>query len=152
MARRVGLVEVLDGHVGLDVSCLDRVYLNAYVPNLQVPGQVAMFCTRHLGKPIPSPAVFRPLGDRFRRHVKQFAADHDVPVLALKRPDRSVDGDRKLDHVEPFARTAVSEGRLGVVAVVAAQEVQKVWMGRQRGSDEAGFFEFYKSDRAVTVY
>lgn len=152
MAHTVGLVEVLDGHVGLDVSCLDRVYLNAYVPTLQVPGQVAVFCTRHLGKPIPSPAVFRPLGDRFRRDVKRFAADHDVPVLALKRPNRSLDGDRKVDHVEPFARAAEREGRFGVVAVVAAQEIQKVWMGRQRGSQEAGFFEFFKADRAVTVY
>jgi hypothetical protein len=27
--------DVLDGHVTLDVECLDRIYLNAYVPNLQ---------------------------------------------------------------------------------------------------------------------
>jgi hypothetical protein len=26
--------EVLDGHVVLDLECLDRIYLNAYVPNL----------------------------------------------------------------------------------------------------------------------
>ena len=30
--------EVLDGHGSLDLECLDRVYLNAYVPNLQVGG------------------------------------------------------------------------------------------------------------------
>jgi len=28
---------VLDGHVVLD-ECLDRIYLNGYVPNLQVEG------------------------------------------------------------------------------------------------------------------
>ena len=28
--------DVIDGHVGLDVECLDRIYLNGYVPNLQV--------------------------------------------------------------------------------------------------------------------
>lgn len=36
---------VLDGHVSLDLECLDRIYLNAYVPNLQVSGQVVTFLT-----------------------------------------------------------------------------------------------------------
>jgi len=41
MASRVVTVnDVLDGHVALDVECLDRIYLNGYVPNLQVGGQV----------------------------------------------------------------------------------------------------------------
>jgi hypothetical protein len=43
MATPVTVNEVLDGHVVLDLSCLDRVYLNAYVPNLQVGGQVCRF-------------------------------------------------------------------------------------------------------------
>jgi hypothetical protein len=41
--------DVLDGHVALDLECLDRIYLNAYVPNLQVGGQVVSFLTAHLG-------------------------------------------------------------------------------------------------------
>ena len=40
--------DVLDGHVGLDVECLDRIYLNGYAPNLQVGAQVASFMTAHL--------------------------------------------------------------------------------------------------------
>ena len=35
MAAVVTVNDVLDGHVGLDVECLDRIYLNGYVPNLQ---------------------------------------------------------------------------------------------------------------------
>ena len=38
MAATVTVNDVLDGHVGLDVECLDRIYLNGYVPNLQVEG------------------------------------------------------------------------------------------------------------------
>ena len=34
-ARVVTVNEVLGGHVKLDIECLDRVYLNAYVPILQ---------------------------------------------------------------------------------------------------------------------
>ena len=57
MAAVVTVNDVLDGHVGLDVECLDRIYLNGYVPNLQVGGQVVSFMTAHLGYPIPSPAI-----------------------------------------------------------------------------------------------
>ena len=48
MAATVTINDVLDGHVVLDVECLDRIYLNGYVPNLQVSGQVASFMTAHL--------------------------------------------------------------------------------------------------------
>jgi hypothetical protein len=32
--------EMVAGHVVLDISCLDRLYLNGYVPRLQTPGGV----------------------------------------------------------------------------------------------------------------
>src|SRR3954468_12228992 len=62
MAKPVTVNEVLDGQVALDLECRDRVYLNAYVPNLQAGGQVVSFLTAHLGYPIPSPAIFNKLG------------------------------------------------------------------------------------------
>ena len=43
MAAVVNVNDLLDGHVSLDLECLDRIYLNAYVPNLQVSGQVITF-------------------------------------------------------------------------------------------------------------
>src|SRR5688572_25027844 len=46
--------DVLEGHVALEVECVDRLLLNAYVPGLQVGGQVSRFITGHLGKPIAS--------------------------------------------------------------------------------------------------
>jgi hypothetical protein len=72
-AGTVTVSQVLEGHVTLEVECLDRIYLNAYVPNLQVGGQVVRFLTEHLGNPIPSPALFGPIGERFRRAVARFA-------------------------------------------------------------------------------
>jgi hypothetical protein len=61
-ARVVTVNEVLGGHAKLDIECLDRVYLNAYVPILQSSGQVVAFMTQHLGLPIPSPALFDKIG------------------------------------------------------------------------------------------
>jgi hypothetical protein len=36
---------VLDVCVAQEVECVDRLYLSAYVPNLQVGGQVVQFMT-----------------------------------------------------------------------------------------------------------
>jgi hypothetical protein len=135
VAAVVNVNEVLDGHIALDLDCLDRIYLNAYVPNLQVGGQVVTFLTQHLGNEVPSPALFKRIGDRFRQAVAAFAQEQDIPLLRLKRPDRTRWDDRKLDHVRPHLEQAEREGRHGVVAIVAAQEVQKVFMGYQRGKD-----------------
>src|SRR6266849_9132861 len=57
------LASIMDDHVALSVTCLDRLYLNGYVPTLQAPGQLVRFCREHLGKPIASPALFAPLHD-----------------------------------------------------------------------------------------
>jgi hypothetical protein len=59
--------EILEGHVVLDLECLDRIYLNAYVPTLQVGGQVVSFLVQHRAQPIASPAVFAQIGDAFRK-------------------------------------------------------------------------------------
>jgi hypothetical protein len=145
--------EVLDGHVLLEVECVDRMLLNAYVPNLQVPGQVVRFLCDHLGNPVPSPALFAKIGNRFVREVKAFADRNGIPVLRLKTPDRSRWDDRKVDHVRPYVDDAVALGRFGVVAIVSVQEYQWVFGARNR-SDKPGVvsFDFTKSSRRVGTY
>jgi hypothetical protein len=153
MTSVININEVLDGHVSLEVECIDRLYLNAYVPNLQVGGQVANFLTQHLGFPIPSPALLQKIGNRFRHDVRAFAAEHDIPILSLKKPDRSRWDDRKLDHVRPFLEKAEAEGRFGVVAIVQAQEYQWVFSAKNRASTPGAVsFEFVKQDRRVGMY
>jgi hypothetical protein len=134
-------------------SGVDRLYLNAYVPNLQVGGQVVRFLHGHLGYEIPSPALLGPIGNRFRREVKAFAAEHQVPILRLKKPDRSRWDDRKLDHVRPYLEAAERERRYGVVAIVACQEFQSVLSGRNRAAlGKAVSFDFFKEERRVGIY
>jgi hypothetical protein len=57
VAGVVNINEVLDRHVSMQIECVDRLYLNDYVPNLQVGGRPVRFMTGHLGRPIPSPAI-----------------------------------------------------------------------------------------------
>jgi hypothetical protein len=150
VAEVVNVNDVLDGHVVLDLQCLDRVYLNGYVPKLQVGGQVITFLTEHLGNRIASPALFKQIGDRFRGAVRTFAETNDIPVLHLNTPDRTRWDDRKLDHVRDYVEKANTPG---VVAIVVAQEVQKVFMGHlRRPKTDGPQFGFDKADRRVTVY
>ncbi|MCA1680724.1 MAG: hypothetical protein LC777_18145, partial [Actinobacteria bacterium] len=153
MASVANINDVLEGHVALEIECVDRLYLNAYVPNLQVGGQVVRFLRDHLGNQIPSPALLGPIGNRFRREVKAFAADHGIPVLQLKKPDRSRWDDRKLDHVRPYLERAEREGRFGVVAIVACQEFQWVFSARNRaGPGKVVSFEYFREERRVGIY
>ena len=140
--------QVLDGHVTLDLECLDRVYLNGYVPNLQVSGQVVTFLTQHLGNPIPSPALFTKIGQRFRAAVARFAADHHIPVVHFDKDAR------KAEVMRPYLDAAQTAGRSGVVAVGVAQAFQRVFTGTQRKPDGPGApqFTFTKADRRVSVY
>jgi hypothetical protein len=53
--RVVTINEVLDGHVSLDLNCLDRLYLHGYLGQLQLGGQVIQFLT-HRGFKVLSAA------------------------------------------------------------------------------------------------
>jgi hypothetical protein len=153
MTSAVNINDVLDGHVSLEIDCIDRLLLNAYVPNLQVGRQVVTFLTGHLGFPVPSPALLEKIGNRFRREVKAFADEHNVPVLTLKKPDRTRWDDRKLDHVRPYLEKAEAEHRTGVVAIVQAQEFQWVFSAKNRSSTPGLVsFEFVKEERRVGIY
>jgi hypothetical protein len=153
MANVANINDVLEGHVALDVECVDRLLLNAYLPALQVGGQVVRFLRGHLGHQIPSPALLGPIGNRFRREVKAFAAEHGIPILALKKPDRTRWDDRKLDHVRPHLERAERDGHFGVVAIVACQEFQWVLSGRNRSRTPGVVnFEFFREKRRVGTY
>src|SRR5213079_3769739 len=87
MAPVITVNDVLDGHVTLDIECLDRIYLNAYVPILQTSSQVVAFLSGHLGFPFPSPALFNQIGGRFRRAVESYAASNDIPWVKFGKDD-----------------------------------------------------------------
>ena len=153
MVSVANINDELEGHVALEIECVDRLYLNAYVPILQVGGQVVRFLQDHLGHDIASPAVLGRIGTRFRGAVKQFAKERGIPILALKKPDRSRWDDRKLGHVRPYLRQAEREGRYGVVAIVACQEFQFVLSARNRARlGKAVSFEYFKEERRVGTY
>jgi len=150
MSETLTVNDVLDGHVLLDVECLDRIYLNGYVPNLQVAGQVSSFMTAHLKCPIPSPAIMERIGTRFRRAVKTFADAEHIPVVRFGKTDR------KQEVMRPYLARQARTGRSGVAAIGVAQEYQNVFAAYQRQdlgyTGKQVWFSFTKADRRVTCY
>jgi hypothetical protein len=145
--RTVTVNDLLDGHVLLDIECLDRIYLNAYVPILQSSGQVVAFMTQHLGKPIPSPALMEHIGTRFRRSVESYASANGIPWVRFGKDDR------KVDVMQPHIDAQAATGRSGVAAIGVAQEFQRVWAAYQRDTQTAApQYTFAKADRRVTCY
>ena len=147
MARVITVNDVLDGHVALDIECLDRIYLNAYVPILQTSSQVVAFLSGHLGFPFPSPALFRQMGDRFRKAVMSFADANDIPWVRFGKDQA------KLEVMQPHLIRQASAGRSGVAAIGVAQEFQRVWTASE-GKTSTGTprWSFCKADRRVTCY
>src|SRR5260370_15748956 len=96
--------DVVAGHVTLDISCLDRVYLNGYVARLQTPGGEVYFFRDHRGKPIVSPALFEPIGEKFRKDIKDWAQANRMPVI------RFTAGQRKARVMGPHPGTDAAGG------------------------------------------
>lgn len=138
------LNELLDQHVSLDLECLDRIYLNAYIPPLQSPGGVVIFLTQHRGYPIPSPALLGKLGNRFRARVYAFAKEQQVPLVQFKA------GKRKIEVMRPYFAKAQ---RAGVVAIGVAQEFQSVYVGYKRPTrSNTPHFNYSRAPRRVTCF
>ena len=136
---------ILQDQVTLSTSCLDRLYLNGYVPILQTSGHLCYFLREHLGNPIPSPALFLPLHDRFVRAVTTSAETHGIPVVPFER------GQRKDDLAAEYrARFTAAEG---VVFIGVAQE--KMWSfkaQKQAGPQGGVHFDFSRQSVFVNHY
>lgn len=81
VAQRVA--GILKDHVRrLSVECLDRMYLNVYVPALQIDRGVAWFFRYHRGQPVTSLALMAPMSRRFVAALQRYA---DVPRTTQSR-------------------------------------------------------------------
>jgi hypothetical protein len=80
--------ELLDGHVSLEVECIDRMYLNGYVSALATSGGLYRFLTEHLGKPVASPALLGQITQRFVAELKEFARVQKIPIVQFQHGER----------------------------------------------------------------
>jgi hypothetical protein len=139
------LADIIRRHVSLEVRCVDRLYLHAYAPKLQTSGGLCYFLRDHLGHPIPSPALFTPMRERFLAAVQHFVARHQIPVVKFEA------GQDK-DAIANAHRARFS-GREGVVLLGIAQEKQRSFNGQKRRGPQGGVtFDFARQWGAVNQY
>src|SRR6202790_4403691 len=129
--------ELLDGHVTLEVQCVDRLSLNGYIGKLATGPGLSMFMRGQLGKPVPSPVVLGQVSERFRESVKALAERKDIPVHKFDHKER------KDDIANNFRRQR--QVRDGIVFIGVAQEKAQTFSGKKVN----GRFEF---DRDKPVY
>src|SRR5713101_585853 len=136
---------IIKDHVTLTVRCLDRLYLQGYMPKLQTSGGLCYFLRDHLGQPIPSPALFRPMHDRFVSAVTAFATDQAVPLITFES------GQDK-DALAATHRAAFMRPE-GVVFVGVAQEKMRAFKAHKRRLPQGGVtFDFTRQPVAVNHY
>jgi hypothetical protein len=139
-------LSLLQDHTILRCRSLDRLYLNAYIPELQRPEQIRWFLQRE-STPIASPALFRQRSEQFVKELRAHAEAHGVPWITFER------GERKEDRMRPLLEAASERLLPGLVAVGVAQERTTGWKGTKRALDRGGFgFGFSRVSVYVNQY
>jgi hypothetical protein len=108
------LAELLRQHVTLEVECIDRMYLNLYIPSLQREANVSWFLKQQRHCPVASSAAMAPISHTFVEAIEAYAQEHQIPLLAFEK------GPRKDDVVAPYVARAA--GQEGIVLIGKAQE------------------------------
>ena len=102
VARSVA--EILSQHTTLVLECIDRLYLNVYVPVLQSAAGAAYFFRKIRGWSVPSSVLMAPMTRRFVDAIKSYAERDGLDIVSFRR------GERKDDRMQELP-AAVVRGR-----------------------------------------
>lgn len=132
------VAEIIKDHVTLEVRCIDRLYLNAYVPRLQSGGGVVDFLVRACGQKIASPAILGQITTAFKTQLRAWADQHGIPWIEFRKGERK---DKVVQRYRDRFRPTS-----GVVLIGVAQERASAWSAtKQRWSRFVEFVYFRKS-------
>jgi hypothetical protein len=123
--------DVLTEHTVFEIECIDRMYLNVYVPQLQYPAGLVGYVQRQLGLPIASTAPLGKITDAFSAALRRFAVDQGVPWIDFVKGQRKDD----LAH-EHLARFEAAGGTEGVLFIGRAQEKTPLFRTEKRRNAE----------------
>jgi len=121
------VADVLSEHVVFEVECIDRMYLNVYVPQLQHAGGLVGYVHRQLGLPIASTAPLAKITDHFTAAVRRFADQEQIPWAGFARGQRK--DDVMHEHLAAFQAAGRTEG---VLLIGRAQEKTPLFRTEKR--------------------
>src|ERR1700726_1715747 len=82
------VAELQREHVVLELKCIDRMYLNAYVPQLTSEVGVAGFVRGYLGHRFASTKQVAQMTEAFVESIMQFGLDHKIDLVRFKKGQR----------------------------------------------------------------
>jgi len=136
--------DVLSNKLTLDLECVDRVYLNGYVKNLQLPGGLITFMREQMNCPIPSPIVLPRVTKVFREAVEQYAVDHGLQIVEFGKGEAKDDIARA--HLAKYSQKS------GVVMIGKAQEKTSGYQARREDHGTKVWFVYSRHKVNVTHY
>ena len=113
------VAELQREHVVLELECIDRMYLNAYVPQLTSEAGVAGFVRGHLGYRFASTKQVAEMTQAFVESIMQFGLDDKIDLIRFKK------GQRKDDVMQARLRAFKKKYQEGVVFIGVAQLEQR---------------------------
>jgi len=83
--------DVLAEHVSWEVECIDRMYLNVYVPKLMFAAGIDYFFRGHRGHLFTSSALMDPMTKAFTASIHRFVDDQGVDLVHFAKDQRKDD-------------------------------------------------------------
>lgn len=124
------VADVLSKHVELELECIDRMYMNVYVPQLQYGRGIAGFWRFHRGQTFASSALMKPMTDKFVADIEAYAKEHEIPLITFEK------GERKDDVAKEYL--ARFKGEEGIMFIGKAQEKARVFRTEKRKDPKTG--------------
>ncbi len=137
------VISLLENNVVLEYDCLDRIFLNGYLPDLQTASQLSWFLTGHLSNEIPRYSV---LGEKTRSFIKEtekIAKDNKIPIIHFEKHTR------KEAIAKPYFNTAKSEG---MVLIGISQEKSNTFRPIGKKEREPGKYSVTRASSYVNHY
>src|SRR3954466_3996392 len=125
------VAEVVAEHVVFEVECIDRMYCNVYVPQLQYAAGIVGYVHHQLGLPVASTAPLAKLTDVFSAAMHRFAREQGVPWVDFLKGQRK--DDVMHEHLAAFEAAGRTEG---VWFVGRAQEKTGLFRTERRHDSE----------------
>jgi len=144
VARTVA--EILQDRVTLEVECIDRLYMNLYIPILQRPEGCAHFWIHHRGHRFATSALMAPMSKGFVSRIENFSLEEGLDLVTFTK------GQRKEDLAKDYlARFPIEDG---VLFIGKAQEKAPTIRTRRRRNPRTGksYPDLYKTTALVNQY
>jgi hypothetical protein len=113
------VASLLKTRVRFELECIDRMYLNLYVPGLQTPQGLVGFLRREPGVKVYSTNAIAPMTRAFVSSIERFVQRHGLDLIDFPKGQRKED--IALEYRQRF------RGTEGVLFVGKAQEKTRVF-------------------------